>query len=444
MKPTGKARNDRQFMATRAVLNLPRSEAGSGRRWLVLAAACSGTFAGFGSVVVFTFGVFMQPLAKTFGWSRGEISLAFTLAALMVAVCSPFLGRLIDRYPARRIILPCTLTYALAFGSLGLLTPHIGHFLAVFVLLGVVANGTTQLGYARVVSAWFDRSRGRALAAVMAGSGAGSMIFPPLAQEFITLYGWRAAYGILAGVIVLLGIPLTAVFLYEPQKESEPAETYDELQRKSSARAHVLRLPFVCLMTALALFSLATNGITAHFPLVLVGRGVTPMRAATIVSLTGSMSLLSRFLTGFLIDKLFAPRVLVSLFVASAGGVLLFTAGHSVAVLCAGAVLLGLGLGAESDSIPYLLTRYFGLAVFSELYGYTWSVYAVAGALGPLLMGGLFDHTGSYRAPLLVCGIVILAAACCLLFLPKYGDSYHKWRTIYVETGRSRSDSETL
>ncbi len=270
------------------------------------------------------------------------------------------------------------------------------------------------------------------------------MIFPPLAQEFITLYGWRAAYGILAGVIVLFGIPLTAAFLYEPQKESEPAKTYDEPQRKSSARAYVLSLPFVCLMAALALFSLATNGITAHFPLVLVDRGVTPMRAATIVSLTGSMSLLSRFLTGYLIDKLFAPRVLVSLFVASAGGVLLFTAGHSVAVLCAGAVLLGLGLGAESDSIPYLLTRYFGLAVFSELYGYTWSVYAVAGALGPLLMGGMFDHTGTYRAPLLVCSIVILAAACCLLFLPKYGHSYHKWRTIYVETGRSRPDSETL
>ena len=444
MKPTGRAPNDRQFMATRAVLNLPRNKAASRRRWLVLAAACSGTFAGFGSVVVFTFGVFMQPLTKAFGWGRAEISLAFTLAALTVAVCSPFLGRVIDRYPARRIILPCTLTYALAFGSLGLLTPHIGHLLAVFVLLGVVANGTTQLGYARVVSAWFDRSRGRALAAVMAGSGAGSMIFPPLAQELISLYGWRAAYGMLAGLIVLFGIPLTAAFLYEPQKESEPAETSREPGAKARASAHLLSLPFVCLMTALALFSLATNGITAHFPLVLVDRGVTPMRAATIVSLTGLMSLLSRFLTGYLIDRLFAPRVLLSLFAASAGGVLLFVAGHSVAVLCAGAVLLGLGLGAESDSIPYLLTRYFGLAVFSELYGYTWSVYAVAGALGPLLMGGMFDHTGTYRAPLLACSGAILAAACCLLFLPKYGDSYHRWGTSYVKTGRSRSDSQAL
>lgn len=364
----------------------------------------------------------MQPLAKAFGWSRAEISLAFSLAALTVAVCSPFLGRLFDRYPARRIILPCTITYAVAFGSLGLLTPHIGHLLAMFVLLGVVANGTTQLGYARVVSAWFDQSRGRALAAVMAGSGAGSMIFPPLAQELISHYGWRAAYGMLAGVILLFGIPLTAAFLYEPHSESHAMKTKRELRAKSGAGAHLLSLPFLCLMTALALFSLATNGITAHFPLVLVERGLTPLQAAGIVSLAGLMSLLSRLTTGYLLDRFFAPRVTLSLFALSAAGVLLFVSGHTAAMLSAGAVLLGLGLGAESDSIPYLLTRYFGLAVFSELYGYTWSVYAVAGALGPLLMGSLFDHTGSYRMPLVAFSGVIMAAAFCLLLLPRYGE----------------------
>ncbi len=184
---------------------------------LVLITACCGVFVGFGSVLVFTFGVFLKPLSNTFGWTRGQISLAFTVAALSVALCSPLIGHLLDRFPARRIILPCTAIYGIGFASLGLLTPHIGHLLGVFIALGIIGNGTTQLGYARVVSAWFDRSRGRALAAVMAGSGAGSIVFPPVAQALISAYGWRTAYAILGGFILLLGLPLAAAFLYEPE-----------------------------------------------------------------------------------------------------------------------------------------------------------------------------------------------------------------------------------
>src|ERR1039458_7788696 len=51
---------------------------------------------------------------------------------------------------------------------------------------------------------------------------------------------------------------------------------------------------------------------------------------------------------------------------------------------------------AEAALTPYLLTRYFGLRSFSTLYGFTWTAYAIAGAIGPLLMGMAFDVTGSY------------------------------------------------
>ena len=185
-------------MATPEVLNRlpnrPENERRPPPRSLVLLTACCGVFVSFASVVIYTFGVFLKPLAAAFGWSRTEVSLAFTLTALTVAACSPFIGRLLDRFPARRIVIPCTAIYALTFASLAFLTPHLSHLLVVFFVLGVVGNGTTQLGYARVVSAWFDRERGRALAAVMAGSGLGSMVFPPVAQALISALGWRAAY----------------------------------------------------------------------------------------------------------------------------------------------------------------------------------------------------------------------------------------------------------
>ena len=64
----------------------------------------------------------------------------------------------------------------------------------------------------------------------------------------------------------------------------------------------------------------------------------------------------------------------------------------------AGAALIGFGMGGEADVTPYLLSRYFGLRSFSTLYGLTWTAYAIAGGIGPVLMGQAFDVTGSYEA----------------------------------------------
>jgi cyanate permease len=81
---------------------------------------------------------------------------------------------------------------------------------------------------------------------------------------------------------------------------------------------------------------------------------------------------------------------------------------------------LGLGAGGISNTTPYLLTRYFGLRSFSTLYGLTWTFYAIAGAIGPVLMGHVFDRTGSYTATLTLFGFLTVLGAGLMLFLPRY------------------------
>jgi predicted MFS family arabinose efflux permease len=411
-------------MATHAVLNQhpsrPKNRGRDSNRALVLLTACCGVFVSFASILIYTFGVFLKPLAATFGWSRAQVSLAFTVTALTVAACSPFIGRLLDRYPARRVVIPCTAVYGLAFGSLAFLTPHISHLLVVFLILGIVGNGTTQLGYARVVSAWFDPSRGRALAAVMAGSGAGSMIFPPLAQALITWYGWRVAYAALGGLILVVGLPLAMLFLYEPEASRKNQLEPDEADPSESIFRSVASYRFLGIVGALLLFSFATNGLNTHWAAMLSDRGFPAEQAATVLSVAGLAALVSKLSTGYLLDRFFAGRAAAVLMAICASGFLLVIYGNTPLAAFAGAALVGIGIGAESDAVPYLLTRYFGLQRFSELYGYTWFVYAIAGALGPLVMGKMFDQTGSYRLTLMVCfGLVVIAS---MLFasLPKY------------------------
>ena len=90
------------------------------------------------------------------------------------------------------------------------------------------------------------------------------------------------------------------------------------------------------------------------------------------------------------------------------------------AVCVIAAALIGAGMGGEADVTPYLLSRYFGLRAFSTLYGLTWTAYAIAGAIGPILMGRAFDVARSYVALLAVLAGVMAGVAMLMLLLPRY------------------------
>jgi MFS family permease len=131
-------------------------------------------------------------------------------------------------------------------------------------------------------------------------------------------------------------------------------------------------------------------------------------------------AVLGRLVTGLWIDRVFAARVLALLMALAAGGSYLLAHAASLPIGVAAAMLVGFGIGGESDVVPYLLSRYFGLRSFSALYGVAWFANAIGGALGPVLMGRAFDASGSYEQVLVQFAIVVLGAACVGLALPRY------------------------
>ena len=141
--------------------------------WRVVLAACLGVMAGFGSLFAYTFSVFVKPLAAEFGWNREAISSGFAIAAVTLGLCSPLLGRWIDRFGPRRIILICMTVYGCAIASLSLLRAGLWQFYGTCFVLGVVGNGAAHLAYSRSISTWFQRRLGMALAFVMLGAGVG-------------------------------------------------------------------------------------------------------------------------------------------------------------------------------------------------------------------------------------------------------------------------------
>jgi hypothetical protein len=98
----------------------------------------------------------------------------------------------------------------------------------------------------------------------------------------------------------------------------------------------------------------------------------------------------------------------------------LLSSASSLAAGVLAAVLIGFSMGGEADVIPFLVARYFGLRSFSVLYALTWTFYAIAGAIGPVLMGKAFDASGSYATLLLWIAGSIIVVAPLMLVLPRY------------------------
>ncbi|HET9192991.1 MAG TPA: MFS transporter [Vicinamibacterales bacterium] len=384
--------------------------------WRVAGASAAGVFVSFASLLVYTFGIFLKPWAEEFSWSRESISAAFGIAAMTVAVCSPPLGYLLDRVSPARVIVPCVCIFGLAFASLSLLTSSIWHLYAVFFVLGIVGNGTAQMAYSRAVSSWFDARRGTALAIVMAGGAVGAMVLPPVAESLIARYGWRQACVILGAMVLLIGPPAAARFVRQRPQTNHAEAPADGAPLGEGLRSRV----FWILVAVLFGSSIAQNGAITHLAALLTDRGVTAHGAALAVSAMGAASLAGRLGTGWLLDRFFAAHVAFGLLAMAAAGTFLLATADSIVLGVLAAALIGGGMGGEADVTPYLLSRYFGLRAFSALYGLTWTAYAIAGAIGPILMGRAFDVAGSYGTllPALAGGIV--AVAMLLLFLPRY------------------------
>ena len=381
--------------------------------WSVAAAAFVGVMVSFAPIVPYTFSLFLNPLHGAFGWQREAISGTFALAAITVALVSPGIGILLDRFAPRRVILPSIIVFALALASLSTLGPNIKQFYLTYFILGLVANGTAQFAYTRTILTWFQKRRGFALALILTGSGVGSILIPPITQWVIDHNGWRNAYLTLGG-IALLGFPLTALIV---RNRPATVERKDESMLSGATVGSALRSgPFWILAFIIMLSAFSENGLVTNMAAMLTEHGITAQAAAIALSVRGGSGIIGRLCTGFLIDRISAQRIQTFILLLSAAGTFILAFAGTSPVALIGAALLGIGLGSEADVAPYLLARYFGRKHFSVLYGLTWTAYAIGGATGPMVVGRLYDRAGSYQARIIV-GLACTALAAAVISL---------------------------
>ena len=378
--------------------------------WIVTATVFCISFSPV-PLVFLTLGVFMVPLSAEFGWSRGEISFALTITALVFAVVTPVVGRFVDAFGAKRTLLYSLVLYALAVASLRYISDSIWFMYGQFALIGVVGAGASALPYVRIISAWFDKGRGLAMGFAMAGIGLGAAIMPVLAEALIEAVGWRHTY-LFLGILVSLSFVAAGLILKDsPDNAGQSSNESNKVSvingngpgSSANSRVYLQRLEFWLLVITSFSAAVSLTGAEIHFFPLMVDRGIDAPSAAMIVGLSGVVTIFSRIIVGWLLDRYFAPLVGTYVFSAALIGILiLIFGGTSFWPLVVVAILFGLGTGAESDLFAYLVSRYFDLRKFGEIFGIVNGAFMVGAAVGPVLVGVGYDVDGHYRSILWV------------------------------------------
>jgi MFS family permease len=391
-------------------------------RWTyvsIVIGAAIGMFAGvtsFNSVP----GIFARPLAAEFGWGRMEMSLSFSATLLGMAVGSPLIGMLMDRFGIRRVITWSGVAFGLAVICMSKQDGSKVMWIGLSALIGVVGAGVSVLGYLAVFPQWFDRRLGLALALAMCGLGIGSMVMPTFAQYLMTHYGWRTAYVILGGASLPLML-LACSLLKEHKVDARDRRSTLPMCTEGMTLGRAMKgYRLWAIWLTFMLGSICTLALVPHLPSMFIDRGINVEDAARGASMLGVGLLAGRLLTGVLLDHVHAPLVAVLFFLGGAVGILLFHISRDYQVLLLAAALIGLTIGAEGDLISYLVRAYLGMRSFGTLYGIAFSGYCLGSVVGPLGIGAYFDRYGSYDLLLVVLPCVLVGACALILTLGRY------------------------
>jgi MFS family permease len=407
------------------------------------------------------FMVYVPRLLEDLKCSVAQLHSAGVVGAIVFGLSSPLIGAWIQKYGARRVLITGTLCGGPIMLALSMVTDY--RQLYVLNLAGGVGAAATILIPAQtVVTLWFDKYRGKAMALVMTGIGIGGFFVPwlitkflilftnwigsagsfadaPLALKLLTSMGgelsaWRGAVRVGALLGCFIVVPPLALWLrnrpadvgqyvdgIEPSGESAGAG--QPLLGVSVKR--VLRTPAFWFIFGVYLLQLvAMSGIQNNTQLFAERQGGYPMETAfRFYPLAMLVTIPMRFVFGWLSDRFDPKNLMASAGIFLIGGtltlwVLVLRLGMrgTIPVVVFG-LFQGLGVAANALTLPLLVGRCFGARDFGKIIGYVMMGFAVGAIFGPVVMGAIFDKTGSFELAFVYSTVVLAISVVLALFI---------------------------
>lgn len=377
-----------------------------------------------------TFGVFLEPMLDDFGWTRAGISGAFTLAMLTIGTMSLVAGNLTDRVGPRAVVVGCGFFLGCGYILVSQVKNISQFYLFYGVITGIGLSGCL-VPLMSIVVRWFVKRRALMSGILVAGPALGIVIVPLVSSFFIASYGWRNSY-LIMGISVVIIIVVAALFLRRDPEERgllpygyEKEKTCNSVTKNDGlCLSEVLRNKQFWLLNYISFGDLfLINVVVVHLVSYAVSLDIPANAAASILSVAAGVSIPGRIIVGGVADKIGNRAALMMCLFMSIVAFLLLLIAKEMWLLYLFAIIYGFGLWASGSIVSPITAELFGLKSHGTILAFNILSHTIGGAVGPLLIGHIYDVTGSYQLGFIICMAISIAGFIAITLLrPIYSE----------------------
>mgnify|MGYP001159247504 CR=1 FL=1 len=389
--------------------------------WRIIAVTFAGMMVSAPVLASYAIGSFVLPLQDEFRWARSEIQAGIIFAQGGCAICGLVIGAVAERLGIRRLAILGLLGVSAGFFAAPLISDSFVQYYAALAAMALLGGGSIPVIWSRIVTARFEKRRGFALALALTGTGLTGTLLPLILVAINGSIGWRFGFLFLAGMPLVLALPL--VLLWLPRDGAEagalPADRPKGAGNPGLSEA-MRSFRFWILLVSIVCLYVGVTGILANVIPAMTSKGMSQATAATVQSGYAFSLIFGRLGVGWLVDRYWAPAVAALALTPAAIGSVLLAGEPSLQLALIGISLVGIAAGTELDLLAYLTSRYFGLRFFSSIYGVLYAGVAAAGASGPFIFAWVQERSNSYDLCFYLASGLLAVAGILLLGLGKY------------------------
>lgn len=378
-------------------------------------------------------------LESNFGWSRAQLSLAFSLTRVEGSIMGPISGYLIDRLGPRRMVLIGLLVLGggfLAFSRVN----NLWQFYLAFIIMSSGAGLGTWLPMMTVLNSWFIKRRSMAMALAMEGFAVGGVVVVPILAWAIDPArfgddGWRNVAVAIGLTVLLLAFPISRLVRNRPEdygvlpdgvppdgispspaiSPGAPATRQANQSMDYTWQQAVRTRAFWLITMGHACSSIVIVTLMVHLGTLLTDRGFSLQTVGWVVATQTGVSAVFNMVGGYVGDRVPLRMALFGFSALQSGAVVLLLYADTGPLVFLFAVVFGIGFGGRTPLTTSIRGLYFGRKAFASITGVSMIPMNVLLLVFPLFAGIMFDATGSYFIPFAT--IAVLSFIGALLFL---------------------------
>jgi len=339
------------------------------------------------------FGLFLQPMLETRGWSRETFALALAIQNLLWGLGQPFAGAIADRYGSGRVLVGGALLYAAGIALGAVVEGPLALHLTLGIMTGLGLSGASMFivlgAFAKLLPP--ERRSWAAGLATAAGS-LGQFLFAPIGQGFIAAWGWQLAL-ILLAIAALPMIPVALAL----RSRNEPAAAQQQQTLAEALREAAAHKSYWLLIAGFFVCGFHLAFIQVHMPAYIAGFGLSPSVGAWAIGFVGLFNTIGAYAAGVFSGRGSKKRLLSAIYLGRALVIAVFVltpvSTASVLIFSAAMGLLWLSTVPPTSGLVALM---FGPRYMSMLFGVVFFSHQIGAFLGVWLGGWAYDTRGSY------------------------------------------------